>query len=1081
MNSKFDFLLPKEPEKEDFYGYGTVVQVDPLMVHIDGDDDDVTTPANTSLDSLAVGNRVYVTIRVRQLIVLGVVGGTGITTEQASSVLETTAAVQAVIPKKPLPPDNFAATTPEAYTDSSIGYLAKVTFSWSPVTEDTDGNPVEIKAYEIWDGTYGKQLIKSVSPTDFSVTLDGFSIYEVRTFYIRAIAVAATTPSDYAPALGIEVDFREATTPVPPIPSTPILSSNSAWSIDIKWDGTFTNAARPTHDFRGIYIYAATTAFTSTGDTGVSLIGTLTGVEADSITVSRPVGTWYIAFQSFSNAGKKSALSATASAASQSIFETTPQLQDAVDWIDTSGVELDTRLGDIETWQKFYHGNTTDHPLWNTVPGTFAAPVGSIWFQHQTNISGSIIAQYTKTGAGDSDWSVTDITSEVIANLDVGKLTAGTGTMIEATIEKLWTDVVRSRSITTDMLLVGSGLNLIPNGILDQKTATGALSNVGFTSWTADTDAPEGAQGSFLSTTATTKTTDEFFALEPDTDYVLSAYVKGTLTASFYVKAYNNVDTVLTDPEFTYTTPDPDIINRDVTMTASWVKHEWSFTTPAATAKGKIAVTHAAATQRIGALRLQKKMGASLIVDGGIAARHLNVDDIRSSTATIGMVSAQMLDVQAEGSTGKVTILSDGIRLYAPPDNESGSYGDPIISLTSSTSQSLAVYGEVEVRPGVYKDVKVAGMDTEGVVVGNTLAAKDLLTVGGENIVARIRKGPRGVVAASTTFPGSISNVNSEYGLTEVQFTIPADAHNIPRLYRIHAQGVVSYSAKVELNVRYTKGTAPAAPTITSSYMGSRYMPQHSQTGYVYSSFLPTWDWEFKEPAGTIIKLLLTIKSATGTDFGWINTMNPRFVVEDLGEFSGFGGRVSAGGGTLPGGSPVPPPAGSPVTTYVKSWAMTGFQNYAGSGQYNPGGSYPGALYPLQGYYPGVASGNIVKSHMFFNYTDIYNNLQGATINAVELYLLNAHWYANSGGVAVIGMHNYASAQASFGSATAVLEQPMAVGEGKWIGLSGAVGTAFKAGTAKGIALMPSTTSLTYYGYFHTAYGTPTIRITYTK
>lgn len=312
MNSKFDFLLPKEPEKEDFYGYGTVVQVDPLMVHIDGDDDDVTTPANTSLDSLAVGNRVYVTIRVRQLIVLGVVGGTGITTEQASSVLETTAAVQAVIPKKPLPPGNFTATTPEAYTDSSIGYLAKATFSWSPVTEDTDGNPVEIKAYEIWDGTYGKQLIKSVSPSDFSVTLDGFSIYEVRTFYIRAIAVAATTPSDYAPALGVEVDFREATTPVPPIPSTPQLVPGRG-NIEVTWDGTFTNATEATHDFRGIYIYASETSFTAKTDPGVQLIGFMAGVEADKITIGRPVTTWFIRLEGYSNAGKRSGLSAEAS------------------------------------------------------------------------------------------------------------------------------------------------------------------------------------------------------------------------------------------------------------------------------------------------------------------------------------------------------------------------------------------------------------------------------------------------------------------------------------------------------------------------------------------------------------------------------------------------------------------------------------------------------------------------------------------------------------------------------------------------------------------------------------------------
>ena len=722
---------------------------------------------------------------------------------------------------------------------------------------------------------------------------------------------------------------------------------------------------------------------------------------------------------------------------------------------------------DLITLPKIYHGNTTDHPLWNTVPGTFAAPVGSTWFQHQTNISGSVIAQYTKTGTGDSDWAITDITSEVIANLDVGKLTAGTGTMIEATIEKLWTDVIRSRQITTDMLLVGSGLNLVPNGALDQRTGAGALSNAGFTAWTADADKPEGAQGSFLSTTATTKTSDTFFELEPDTEYKLSAYVKGTLTASFYVKAYNNANTALTDPVFTYTTPDPDTTNRTVTMTASWVKHEWTFTTPATTTKGRIAVTHAAATQRIGNIRLQKKYGASLIVDGGIAARHLNVDDIRSSTATIGMVSAQMLDVEhVDSVTGqRMTLTPDGLRLWGIDDG-----GEPSISLTTSSAQTLSILDS--------NDIKIAGMDADGNVIGKKLVANEQLTIGGTDILEQIRKLPQGVVAASSQFPATISNVNSEYGLTEMAFIVPEEFNSVRRLYRIEAQVVNSFTEKLQYNCRYT--TNGTAPTISSSSMGVRYLPAtnyYPSPNSPYSTFNPVWYWDFDVAAGTMIRMLLTV-TGTGSNFGWISTMNPRFVCTDEGLFEGFGGQVSAGGGTLPGGSATPPPSTTPTQTYTKSWAATAFQIYASDTQYSGSSS----SYPIQGYNSATAGGNPMRTHIYFPYSTIQSALAGATINSVELYLLNVHTWYNAGGTAAIAMHNYASPQATFGTSTAVVNEHFAKGEGKWVWLSGAVGTGFQNGTVKGISLNPGITyNLEYYGYYGWAYGTPTLRIKYTK
>lgn len=67
--------------------------------------------------------------------------------------------------------------------------------------------------------------------------------------------------------------------------------------------------------------------------------------------------------------------------------------------------------------------------FWSTaLPGTTKAPQNSTWYRHS---GGKIISVFTQTAAGSqgSTWSARPITSEAIDNLDVGKLTAASGTI----------------------------------------------------------------------------------------------------------------------------------------------------------------------------------------------------------------------------------------------------------------------------------------------------------------------------------------------------------------------------------------------------------------------------------------------------------------------------------------------------------------------------------------------------------------------------------------------------------------------------------------------------------------------------
>lgn len=94
-----------------------------------------------------------------------------------------------------------------------------------------------------------------------------------------------------------------------------------------------------------------------------------------------------------------------------------------------------------------------------TLPPEAGQTSGDIHRARRPN--GLIVAEWSWTG---SAWVTIDFGDEILRSMDVGKLTAGTGVLDVGVVNKLWTDVVRSRKITTDMLLVtGDTDNLLEN------------------------------------------------------------------------------------------------------------------------------------------------------------------------------------------------------------------------------------------------------------------------------------------------------------------------------------------------------------------------------------------------------------------------------------------------------------------------------------------------------------------------------------------------------------------------------------------------------------------------------------------
>lgn len=235
-----------------------------------------------------------------------------------------------------------------------------------------------------------------------------------------------------------------------------------------------------------------------------------------------------------------------------------------------------------------------------------------------------------------------------------------------------------------------------------------------------------------------------------------------------------------------------------------------------------------------------------------------------------------------------------------------------------------------------------------------------------------------------------------------------------------------------------------------------------------YRASSNTFDISSVSGSGTDLNFVVYLyASASGSYMQ--SDANNRLIIDDVGPAVAFGTYDASGGGT-------------PVQQYTKTYSATDSASFDSSGG-NRSGYDSGHCF--QGYYSGT-NGNQF-SLVTFDYSTIASNLSGATINKVEVYLNNLHWYNNSGGTAIIGTHTYASVTGDVNYSNVdpnISSASFTYGQAKWVTVSNSIGTAFKNGTAKGIALGKGpSTSHTYYGYFagDGQTGEPKLRITYTK
>lgn len=354
------------------------------------------------------------------------------------------------------------------------------------------------------------------------------------------------------------------------------------------------------------------------------------------------------------------------------------------------------------------NGSILPANTWSFVSGMVQIPAGTPYtnaviglYKQATYTTGTVIfsdPSFQQAMAGelivDGSITGTEVNASSVAaavgsflTINVSQLNATTSSIGQAVIDKLWTDVVNSRKITTDMLVV-TGDNMIWNGSGQN------LTNASWSAWAFDAaDKAPGTYGSFTVSTQTTLTLANDQPVMPvseSTGYVLEGWIKASVAGS---------NVFLESMETGGTDPNPRYILSYYAVPTTWTR----FSSPVITSAGqtgmqfRLFANHSSgtvfnATQKIAGLRFRKQDGADVIVNGGILTRHLTVTD-DMVVALLNVHKIKAVDIDANdivADTGQIGILRSGI-LIADAVNTTVLKADAITSkhtITGATFQT---------------------------------------------------------------------------------------------------------------------------------------------------------------------------------------------------------------------------------------------------------------------------------------------------------------------------------------------------------------------------------------------------------
>lgn len=710
-------------------------------------------------------------------------------------------------------------------------------------------------------------------------------------------------------------------------------------------------------------------------------------------------------------------------------------------WFDSSNSNKLYRRSASGSWDPVSDTSATE-ALAKTIPtvihsttvadSTSSAANGSTWFQHLPSITSPVVAQWTKENG---KWVPVTVSSEVIANLDVGKLTAGSASLSTAVVDKLFANIFAAKKISASELAVAPG-SVFPDPLFQGSS--------GYAPWTV--------VGGGIELSGTGKQTGGYspnleVAVSPGDEYVLSfdknVYpdTNRVSTAALYARYYDQSGAMISSGNLILSHNSEDSLTKSV----SWVvpegvyKVQFGFFVQGTVVGGT--------RIRVSNPQMVRKVGGILIKDGGVTAEHvtasksltakmaqfltvtadmIQANAIKSSHLDVGSVEAKHMNFQGplvNGEGYQLVIDSTGIKFYYVSGASGGSSAEPdrklVTALTGeSAGENGALYSIVDRGTGMTLASMTEGGDVNG-VQGNF---ENDISIGGLPLTSPgglLDDFPRGAIpgsAVETDLRGTVKPAG-EWGFSEVSLLADPD-----RVYRINTESFilkVTGTRDMRYTIRFTDdGTMPTVDSpVLRHYFDSRDPAttgtNYHQMGGTSTLFRPksnNADTAPKQDGKVRYRFLFCVYRGH-TNLEFIGGDAGPFVawIEDIGPDLMYAGtkRNSFKAFETPTTTDSPAPAPS-KSLYTKTYSVATHKNFYVT---LPGpvskGEYVWSTYTRDNlFFGGFDSRNLWS---FATMSDMTSNLSGADIKSIKATFKVSDTYSSSGANVGVWIHGYSS------------------------------------------------------------------------
>jgi|GEM_PF-2714657 len=890
--------------------------------------------------------------------------------------------------------------------------------------------------------------------------------------------------------------------PKPPKPAG-LTASTQPGLIEIRWNGKFAGGAVSPLDLKHVAAYVVPSGeFLDLSDQA----GVMTGELGDNIQVQVTAGGYTVYLVAWSLAGKFSDAAGPAP-----VLVTPPadpiEIQGALDDLNERYDGVITEAGNLGNRLNQAEHELTEHDQ----------RLG----KNETDVNEALAGDVDIDRLAIGNGVIRDLVAQHIAGktaafqeVDIKNLFVTTGTLTEAVINRLWTEVVMSRKITAQMMAIGSFDNLVPDPSFESWGETGGRDwrddDAGYVTVSNEAGAARTGNWGMKFASDVPRSTNSYYHdayisvgageyFKAGLHYKVAAGA-GSARIRFY--EYNSAGTYLRsalggEDELSAAGWTKTQYARQVSADASYIRIRMYFT---ATAANTVIYADDVYCNRMnaGELLVDGAVTAEKVAANAIKAYHADFDSFFANTGFVSQLRSKGIILLDETGAETVNLTGEGENFITIRD---GATGDDLVTIDESggmSAQSLAVVGEARMDGAVVTGGDpISGGHGSG-EFGVTMNGRDMLGATFMNYVEQhpnVADGnawltviPHGVVAhqeVSTPNQGwnatggidhcrirAVVTLNAVYGrMYQITYRTPAVKETSNVGGTIGGAHLV-YSAP--------NGSIAAGASGNRSLTGSRY---YLRGGDGFDQAMVTTYARCPEdiPEGKIMLgpevYVYSGRAAVATDVN--ATARWSVVVADLGmRRSSYTGRDidSNKQGTAPPPAPTPDP--DPVKRYFEEVPASWWQAYTGNNSQATHSTYAGAA--AQGRTPYAPGNGVMRGLVGF--PSQASRLSGATVKKIEVYVYAKSWHASAGGTAVLGVHGHGSKPSTWSSTTDnVTYQKMKRPEGRWITLPSSVHAGFKSGALRGVSFLPpnGSTSTEYYGIFT---GNKTkLRITYEK